>query len=250
MAGDLAFHPRFEAARLRAGGAKVKRERPLQGLMPSSDQPLHRARGRATFAVMKSPIHALPVLVLLALSACVAPTGPVEVTRFHVPAATRLAQGSVAIEPAQGMDGQSLEFRTYAEAVSRELQRVGYAEMVAGGASSQSVAVVRIERESFRRDSQGSPVSVGIGGGTGGYGSGVGLGLGLNLSGPPPEMVETRLFVTIRDRASGQSLWEGRASFSARSSSPLAQTQLGAAKLAEALFRGFPGNSGETILVE
>ena len=31
---------------------------------------------------------------------------------------------------------------------------------------------------------------------------------------------------------------------------PLAQTQLGAAKIAEALFRGFPGNNGETIEVE
>ena len=54
----------------------------------------------------------------------------------------------------------------------------------------------------------------------------------------------------IRDRASGQSLWEGRARFSVRSSSPLAQTQLGAPKLSEALFRDFPGRSGETILVK
>ncbi len=199
---------------------------------------------------MKRPIQALPALALMLLAACVAPVGPVEVTRFHVPGVAQLGQGTVAVEPAEGMDGQSLEFRTYAAAVSRELQRLGYAEMVAGGRSSQSVALVRIERESFRRGSDGSPVSVGIGGGTGGYGSGVGLGLGLNLSGPPPETVETRLSVVIRDRVSGQTLWEGRASFSVRASSPLAQTQLGAAKLAEALFRGFPGTSGETLLVE
>lgn len=199
---------------------------------------------------MKRPIQALPALALMLLAACVAPVGPVEVTRFHVPGVAQLGQGTVAVEPAEGMDGQSLEFRTYAAAVSRELQRLGYAEMVAGGRSSQSVALVRIERESFRRGSDGSPVSVGIGGGTGGYGSGVGVGLGLNLSGPPPETVETRLSVVIRDRVSGQTLWEGRASFSVRASSPLAQTQLGAAKLAEALFRGFPGTSGETLLVE
>jgi hypothetical protein len=199
---------------------------------------------------MKTPIKALPLVALMLLAACVAPVGPVEVTRFHAPEAGRLGQGTVAVEPADGMDGQSLEFRTYAAAVSRELQRVGYADMVAGGRSSQSVALVRIERESFRRGTDGSPVSVGVGAGTSSYGSGVGLGLGFNLSGPPPETIETRLFVTIRDRASGKSLWEGRASFSARASSPLAQTQLGAAKLAEALFRGFPGASGETILVK
>ena len=198
---------------------------------------------------MKTPFKTLPALALLMLAACVAPVGPVEVTRFHVPQTGQLGSGVIVVEPAGDMDGQSLEFRTYAAAVSRELQRVGYADMVAGGRSSQSVALVRVERESFRRGTDGSPVSLGVGAGTGGYGSGVGVGLGFNLSGPPPETIETRLFVTIRDRASGQSLWEGRASFPARASSPLAQTQLGAGKLAEALFRGFPGNSGETILV-
>jgi hypothetical protein len=210
---------------------------------------LHRACRQATVTIMKKPLAALPVLALTLLAACVAPVGPVEVTRFHVPQAAQLGSGSVAVEPAVGMDGQSLEFRTYAAAVSRELQRVGYADMVAGGRTSQSVALVRIERESFRRDRDGSPLSLGVGAGTGSYGSGVGVGLGFDLSGPPPETIETRLFVTIRDRASGQALWEGRASFSARASSPLAQTQLSAGKLAEALFRNFPGTSGETMLV-
>ena len=193
--------------------------------------------------------HAL-ALAVLAVTGCVAPVGPVEVTRFHLPDTARLGQGTVAVEPAQGMDAQRLEFRSYAAAVSRELQRVGYSELVAGGRSSESVVLVSVERESFRRDRNGSPVSVGVGGATGSYGSGVGVGVGLNLSGPPPETVETRLAVTIRNRANGQSLWEGRASFSVRASSPLAQTQLGAAKLAEALFRDFPGASGETVLVQ
>ena len=193
--------------------------------------------------------HAL-ALAVLAVTGCVAPVGPVEVTRFHLPDTARLGQGTVAVEPAQGMDAQRLEFRSYAAAVSRELQRVGYSELVAGGRSSESVVLVSVERESFRRDRNGSPVSVGVGGATGSYGSGVGVGVGLTLSGPPPETVETRLAVTIRNRASGQSLWEGRASFSVRASSPLAQTQLGAAKLAEALFRDFPGTSGETVLVQ
>ena len=193
--------------------------------------------------------HAL-ALAVLAVTGCVAPVGPVEVTRFHLPDTARLGQGTVAVEPAQGMDAQRLEFRSYAAAVSRELQRVGYSELVAGGRSSESVVLVSVERESFRRDRNGSPVSVGVGGATGSYGSGVGVGVGLTLSGPPPETVETRLAVTIRNRANGQSLWEGRASFSVRASSPLAQTQLGAAKLAEALFRDFPGTSGETVLVQ
>jgi len=55
--------------------------------------------------------------------------------------------------------------------------------------------------------------------------------------------------VMIRDRVSGQSLWEGRAQFGVRADAPLAQTSLGAAKMAQALFRDFPGRSGETITV-
>ena len=95
-----------------------------------------------------------------------------------------------------------------------------------------------------------SPVSVGVGGSTGSYGSGVGVGIGFDLSPRPSEQIETTLAVVIRDRETRKSLWEGRASFTVTATSPLSNTQLGAPKLAEALFRGFPGESGETILVE
>ena len=92
-------------------------------------------------------------------------------------------------------------------------------------------------------------MSVGIGGSTGSYGSGLGVGIGLDLSGPPPEVIETQLSVAIRDRKSGKVVWEGRAQFTVRATAPQAQTALGAPKMAAALFQGFPGNSGETILV-
>lgn len=191
---------------------------------------------------------AVALLAALPLAACVAPTGPVEVTRFHLPDTSALGRGPIAVEPAPGVDGQSLEFRSYAAAVARQLVLVGYAEQVAG--PGEQVAQVRVERRTLLPERRESPVSVGIGGSTGSYGSGLGVGIGLNLSGPPPEEVATDLAVTIRQRATGTVLWEGRASFTVRASSPLADTQLGAAKLAEALFKGFPGKSGETILVE
>ncbi|MBM3594455.1 MAG: DUF4136 domain-containing protein, partial [Alphaproteobacteria bacterium] len=71
---------------------------------------------------MKKSLAALTGLVPMMLFACVAPVGPVEVMRFHVPQAAQLGSGTMAVEPAVGMDGQSLEYRTYAAAVSRELQ--------------------------------------------------------------------------------------------------------------------------------
>jgi hypothetical protein len=196
---------------------------------------------------MKAHALVAATLALAGLSGCVTPVGPVEVTRFHV-ANAPLGHGAITIEPAPGTDGSSLEFRTYAAAVARQLTMVGYNEQVAG--ASPQVALVRIERQSYQPGRNGSPVSVGLGGSTGSYGSGVGLGIGIDLSGPPPEQVDTQLSVMIKDRASGQSLWEGRSRFTVSAKSPLAGSQLGAAKMAEALFKGFPGNSGETIQVK
>jgi hypothetical protein len=185
---------------------------------------------------------------LALLAGCVTPIGPVEVTRFHAPDASALGKGTIAIEAAQGMDGNSLELRSYQIAVGQQLQRIGYNTVDAGG--GDQVALVRLQRQRFRPERSGGPVSVGVGGSTGSYGSGIGLGIGINLSGPPPEQVETQLAVAIRDRKSGATLWEGRASFTVKATSPLAQTQLGAPKMAEALFSGFPGQSGETYQVK
>lgn len=195
--------------------------------------------------------RAAALLSLAALSAglagCVAPVGPVEVTRFHLPSAP-LGRGAITVEPASGVDGASLEYRTYAAAVARQLTLIGYSEQIAG--SAPQVAQVRLDRRSHQPGREANPVSVGVGGSAGSYGSGVGLGIGIDLSGPPPEQVDTQLSVTIKDRVSGQALWEGRSRFTVSAKSPLANSQLGAAKMAEALFKDFPGRSGETIQVK
>ena len=162
---------------------------------------------------------ALVALASLAVAGCMAPVGPVEVTRFHAPDAARLGQGTVRLEPAPGMNGEDLEFRSYAAAVERELLRVGYGAQVAGSGMTDQIAQVSLTRRSLAAGREGGPVSVGMGAGTGSYGSGVGVGVGINLSGPPPEQVTTELFVMIRDRASDKSLWEGRARFTVRASS-------------------------------
>lgn len=191
------------------------------------------------------PRIVLSALAILALAGCVAPVGPVEVTRFHVPDAR--FGGPIAVVPAPGMPEASLELRTYQAAVARELVRVGYAERGPAGAQ---LAEVRLMRRTWQPERQRGPVSVGVGAGGGSYGSGVGMGVGVDLSGRPAAQTETELAVAIKDRAGGRTLWEGRAQFIVRADSPLAQTDLGAAKLAEALFRGFPGKTGETILVK
>jgi hypothetical protein len=112
------------------------------------------------------------------------------------------------------------------------------------------VAEVRVEREVQRAERQRGPVSVGVGGSTGGWNSGVGLGVGFNLGGGPKARVYTRLVVTIRSRATGLSLWEGRAENVEREKAKDAGVDRAAPRLAHALFSGFPGTSGATITVK
>ena len=188
---------------------------------------------------------------LLALTACATPQGPIEVTRFVDPVgAARLGQGTVFIESAPGSpDG--LEAAPYKAAVAAALVRLGYRETARADASQ--IAQVRIER--FVETAQGrrSPVSVGVGGSTGSYGSGVGLGVGINLGGGPRPTIGTQLGVTLRDArsgaAGGANLWEGRADIRTTDKSPLADRNANAQALAAALFRDFPGRSGETVQV-
>lgn len=200
---------------------------------------------------MKRSVLAVAVsLATLGLAGCVAPVGPVEVTRYSAPEIAQLQHASVAIEAAPGSDAQGLEFNTYAVAVGRELTRLGFAQQAAG--ASDLVAAVKVTREVYRGNAGSSPVSVGVGGSTGSYGSGVGVGVGINLNSliGSTEKVETTLSVMIRQRSTGKSVWEGSARHVVSATSPLASTALAAPKLAEALFKDFPGRSGETITVK
>ncbi len=181
----------------------------------------------------------------LTLTACVVPTGPVEVTRFN-----RLADGyvygngSYVATPAKADDGLSLS--PYLAAVAREMQRVGYSERLD---NSDVIAEVTVNARKVEA-AQRSPVSVGVGGSTGSYGSGVGLGLGLDISAlGNKDRVETTLSVRLLRRADNLVIWEGRAVQSAGATSPAAQPGIAASKLAAALFADFPGKSGETVTV-
>lgn len=194
---------------------------------------------------------ALALVAPFALAACaLPPTGPVQVTRFvSQPAIERLGSGTIFVETAPGETGDEATLRTYKAAVARQLVALGYRETARDQAGQ--VAQVRLNR-TILADASASrgPVSVGVGGSTGAYGSGVGLGIGLNLGGnKPKEEVSTRLEVRINDALTGQSLWEGRALFDVASSALLADSAQNASVMAEALFKDFPGNDGETVEV-
>ncbi len=199
--------------------------------------------------------HVPALAVALMLSGCVVPTGPVEVSRFNR-AAEGQSYGSgsftvVAMGWGASQNGGSPISTPYTVAVAREMQRVGYTDLV-GESKSDLVVEVTTQVRDAGISSARSPVSVGVGGGTGGYHSGVGVGVGLditNLINKPKARIITELSVRILKRSDNVVIWEGRASQEASSGTPAAQPGIAASKLAEALFKDFPGNSGESITV-
>lgn len=194
---------------------------------------------------------ALAAAATLAACTSVPKPGPVEVTRFHDAAAlAQLGQGTIFVETAPGEDSDSLEIAAYKAAVASSLAALGYREASRDEASQ--IAQVRLGRHVIAPEgSKRGPVSVGVGGSTGSYGSGVGLGIGINLGGGKNrERIGTDLGVMIRDKASGNTIWEGRASLEVGKGSPLEAPAANAAAITQALFRDFPGNNGETLEVK
>ena len=208
-------------------------------------QPL--AFWRVLVSMKRLAIAALALGAALAGCATPAYVSPVEVTRFTGTPPSLLGSGPIAVRAAPGEDPATWEYAAFQTAVADELREVGYT--VTGGDAAQ-VAEIRVKRFTARRDGARSPVNVGVGGSTGSYGSGVGVGVGINLGGNrQAERIETELQVRIRPSAGTDAAWEGRARFTATANSDYADQRAAAAKLADALFSGFPGRSGETIEV-
>lgn len=183
----------------------------------------------------------------LALTGC-ATTHPVEVTRFHLGAP--IARGSIAVQPLTAAGPASLEYKTYAAAVQTQLLQLGYST-APESETAQYLATVNFTRASRGVVDEGPPFSIGLGGGSFGRHSGIGGGLGFGIGKHRTrEDVISELSVQIKDRANGDAIWEGRAQTEARIGQPEAQASATATKLASALFRGFPGESGRTISVK
>lgn len=171
---------------------------------------------------------------------------PVDVTRYHL--GQPMERTTVTVEPMSGADQVSPEYHIYADAVASELERLGYVQARSANPAGYIAAV------SFRRGSKGSfrerpPVSIGLGGGSFGGGGGVGGGLSFGLGGKKRDVIGAELWVQLRRRSDNSTLWEGRAVTETLSGQPGADPVPTAQRLARALFRDFPGESGITITV-
>jgi hypothetical protein len=192
----------------------------------------------------------LPILAglgALTLAGC-ATTTPIEVTRFHL--AQPLGRGTIDVQPLAAAGPASLEFKTYAADVQGELLRLGYTAPPPG-TEAQYLATVNFIRTSRGVIDEGPPVTLGLG--VGGFGRHVGggaeggIGIGKHRR---KELIASQLSVRITDRATGSTVWEGRAELDGAVGLHQVDSGAAAARLAHALFQGFPGESGRTIRVK
>jgi hypothetical protein len=180
------------------------------------------------------------ILLALAATGCATrggggAAGGVDVARFHLGDMT-IARAQIAIEPFDRADANRPEYPAYAAAVARELGRLGWT--VAGaGTRSEQVALIDVEQGSREAIAALSAARVG-------------RGIAAPVqSGNAAGITATLLEVGIRRRSDGTVFWEGRAVTEARTGAPESGSAVAVERLANALFRDFPGESGRTIRV-
>ena len=181
-------------------------------------------------------------VILLALAAAACSTsrgrgsgGGVEVARFHL--GEPVARSQIAVEAFDKADANRPEFPAYAAAVGRQLTRLGWTVVNTTGQSEQ-IALIDLEQGS--REAIAALTAARI-------------GRGVAATAPEGEaanVTATLLEVAIRRRSDATVFWEGRAVAEAPSDSPEAARTAAVEKLAEALFRDFPGESGRPIRVK
>ncbi len=174
--------------------------------------------------------------------------GRIEVARFRAEddAAAALGSGPLGVIAMPGEEAADPRLGAVFEAaVESQLLRSGYRAAAAGEPGGQ-VAEVRIVRsEAVPAEGKRDPVSGQLSLGLSNRGSMVGLAVHVDGSKPRRALIETRVETRIRDKASGALLWEGRARMFSREGDDKWTDDAIAARLARALFGGFPGRLGE-----
>jgi hypothetical protein len=166
----------------------------------------------------------------------------IEVNRFVGDDATALGHGAITV--ASQTEGQDYVPRgdraAYEAAVVDQLVHAGYETAHAAPTGGQ-LAELRVTRTVVQGpEDRHKPVSGEMAMSVGNHGSAYGMALNVDLTKPLPPLVSTRLEARIRDRATNKVLWEGRAEVATREGDKGWSEQDIAARLAAALFDGFP----------
>jgi hypothetical protein len=187
---------------------------------------------------------ALLCLTPLTLSAAT----PVKVTRFHLN--QPIAPGTVSVEIAPDATiAPGPEAALYMDAVAGAMTPAGFTRAAPATPGDYRV-VVSISRDVTELPKAPSPVQIGLGGGGGDRGFGLGGSVSFGVGKRKDRaLVTTQMSVRIIRSGAPGVIWEGRATQAIEERGKLVQPGAEADKLAKALFRGFPGESGRTISV-
>lgn len=181
--------------------------------------------------------------------------GLVQISRFRIEgdAALALAHGPISVvampydaEVDADFAGSDRRFNaTFEAAVEDRLVHSGYdaATISPGSGQVAEVRVIRIEARP--PEVPHKPVSGEVSMGVSNRGTSLGVGIMIDATKPRGALISTRLETRIRDRASGQVLWEGRAEMLTREGDKRWTDQAIADKLSAGLFDGFPLKIGE-----
>lgn len=198
--------------------------------------------------MMMRPLIALAVASTLASGCTTTGRGgaPVDVTRYHL--SQPIPAGTVAVQPlATGTAGP--EYRMYADAVAAQMAQMGFAAAPAS-ATADYLATVGFSRTDRGFVRTPPPVTIGLGAGTGGGGVGIGGGGSIGIGSKTRAVYGNELSVQLRRRGDNTVIWEGRAVADSIEGQAGVQPADSANRMAAALFRGFPGQSGITITVK
>lgn len=202
---------------------------------------------------MMTPIArfaAIAAAAMLTLPVTLGAATPIRVTRFHLN--QPIVPGAVVVQIAPDATvTKGPESDLYTDAVARALIAQGFTR-AADATPADYTVIVSISRNVEDLPPAPPPVSIGLGGG--GYGGGVGGGGGVSFGvgkRKPRALVTTQISVRMtRGGAVGEVIWEGRAAQAAEERGKPIQPSVTADKMAKALFKGFPGESGRTISIK
>lgn len=155
-----------------------------------------------------------------------------------------LGAGAIRVQVLPDSSPQERERLDYEAAMLDRLGAAGY-DISGSGTGATQVAQIRVVRDVAEpAEERRSPVS-----GEGSVmvsnrGSAMGLAVNVDLTEPRKALMATRMDLRIIDQASGDVLWEGRASMLTRDQDEDWDSAAIANRLAAALLEGFPARGG------
>ena len=151
-----------------------------------------------------------------------------------------LGHGGISVAEAPGTMSAGLEGEAYEAAVVDQLDKAGYVTNAAASAHDQIAELVVVHDVVQPEEPPHNPVSGEVSLGAGNRGSWGGISIAVDASRPLKALIATRIDARIRDKATGELLWEGHVDVVTRDGDKHWTSQAIAQRLAAALFKDFP----------